>query len=141
MAGASKTKIYDVDINKLYQTITNYQNYPNFVDGVDSIEIISQDESGAKVRYGLNLIKQFSYVLDLQHEAPTKVSWTFDSGDLFKNNNGMWELKDLGDGKTEVTYSLDVDFKLMVPKMILNKLTGKNLPAMMDSMVNKAKQG
>lgn len=140
MADASRTETYDVDIEKLYNTIVNYQDYPDFVDGVDEIEVLKSDASGALVRYSLNLIKEISYQLKMKHEKPHKVSWTFDSGDLFKTNSGSWQLKDLGKGKTEVTYSIDLDFKLMVPKMMLGKLASKNLPSMMDKMVAQAKK-
>ncbi|MBK25313.1 MAG: cyclase [Halobacteriovorax sp.] len=139
MAQASRTETFDVDINKLYDTIVDYASYPDFVDGCSSVNVIEQTEAGAKVEYGLNLIKKFKYTLILKHEKPNRVSWTFDSGDLFKMNEGSWELKDNGDGTTEVTYSLEVDIKGFAPKKIVDNLTSKNLPAMMTSYKNRAK--
>lgn len=139
MATASRTEIVDVDINKLYDVIVDYASYADFVDGVSSTKVISQNETSAKVEYSVNMIKSFKYTLATTQVRPTKVSWVLDSGDLFKKNDGQWLLKDLGGGKTEVTYSLEVDFKMFAPNSILTALTQKNLPVMMESFFKRAK--
>nr|BDT28584.1 SRPBCC family protein [Bacteriovorax sp. HI3] len=139
MASASRTEVVDVDINKLYDVIVDYAKYPDFVDGVSSTKVLSQNETSAKVEYSVNLIKSFKYTLATTQSRPTKVSWVLESGDLFKKNDGNWTLKDLGNGKTEVTYSLEVDFKMFAPNAILSALTEKNLPVMMQSFFKRAK--
>ena len=139
MATASRTEIVDVDINKLYDIIIDYAKYPDFVDGVSAIKVLSQNETSAKVEYSLNIIKSFKYIINTKMERPVHVKWTLDSGDLFKKNDGEWKLKDLGNGKTEVTYSLDIDFKLFAPSSILSALTDKNLPVMMQSFFKRAR--
>jgi len=139
MATASRTEIVDVDINKLYDVIVDYAKYADFVDGVSSTKVLSQSDTSAKVEYSVNMIKSFKYTLATTQVRPTKVSWVLDSGDLFKKNDGHWTLKDLGGGKTEVTYSLEVDFKMFAPNSILTALTQKNLPVMMESFFKRAK--
>lgn len=139
MATASRTEIVDVDINKLYDVIVDYAKYADFVDGVSSTKVLSQNDTSAKVEYSVNMIKSFKYTLATTQVRPTKVSWVLDSGDLFKKNDGQWLLKDLGGGKTEVTYSLEVDFKMFAPNSILTALTQKNLPVMMESFFKRAK--
>lgn len=139
MANATRTEVVDVDINKLYDVIVDYAKYPDFVDGVSGIKVLSQTDSAAKVEYSLNIIKSFKYIINTKMEKPTLVKWSLDSGDLFKKNDGEWKLKDLGNGKTEVTYSLDIDFKLFAPSSVLSALTEKNLPVMMQSFFKRAK--
>jgi ribosome-associated toxin RatA of RatAB toxin-antitoxin module len=139
MASVSRTETFDVEIERLYNVIEDYESYPDFVDGVSTINILEKDENGARVEYGLNMIKKFKYILKLTHDRPNGLSWEFESGDLFKKNNGSWALKDLGNGQTEVTYSLDVDVKGFVPKSIISKLTDSSLPAMMKSYHERAK--
>ncbi len=139
MAKAQRTEIFDIDINKFYEILEDYEKYPEFVDGISEIEVLEKTETSAKVRYALNLIKKFTYTLQMTQQKPNKLSWTLESGDFFKTNSGSWELKDLGDGKTEVTYGLEVDFKILAPKMIVNKLVATNLPAMMKSYYKRAK--
>jgi len=140
MAEASRTQVYDVDTEKLYNTIVDYETYPKFVAGVDSVKINKKNEQGAEVEYSLNLIKEFNYTLEMKHRPHTEVTWSLKSGDIFKKNNGSWILKNLGENKTEVTYKLELDFKLLVPKMMLNKLAASNLPSMMDKMVARAQE-
>lgn len=139
MASATRTEVVDVEIGKLYDTIIDYAKYPEFVDGVSAIKVLSQNETSAKVEYSINMIKSFKYIINTKQERPTRVSWSLDSGDLFKKNDGDWKLKDLGNGKTEVTYSLDIDFKMFAPSSILSALTDKNLPVMMNSFFKQAK--
>ena len=88
----------------------------------------------------LNVIKTFSYILSLEQEENKSVSWTFDSGDIFSLNNGKWELEDLGDGTTEVTYSIEVEIKIkmMGTGMITKKLVSTSLPSMLKSVEKRA---
>jgi coenzyme Q-binding protein COQ10 len=139
MASVERTEIFDAPIDKVYGVIVDYAKYPEFVAGVDEIEILENNDEGAKVKYSLNLIKKFSYIIKMTHEKPSKVSWVLESGDIFKTNTGSWELKDLGD-KTEVTYKVELDFKVMAPKMIVNKVVSGNFPAMMKAYHNRCKQ-
>jgi ribosome-associated toxin RatA of RatAB toxin-antitoxin module len=139
MAEAKRTETYDVNIDKLFDVIVDYNSYPEFMDMVDEIEVLENSDTSAKVSYGLNLIKKFKYTLALTHEKPTKVTWELEDGDLFKSNTGYWELKKIDDNKTEVTYCIDVDFKVFAPKMIVNKVVSSNLPAMMQACVDRAK--
>ncbi|MDO9181144.1 MAG: SRPBCC family protein [Bacteriovorax sp.] len=139
MASASRTEVVDVEINKLYDVLVDYAKYPDFVDGVNGIKVISQNENSAEVEYSINMIKNFKYIIKIKQERPTRLSWVLDSGDLFKKNDGEWKLKDLGNGKTEVSYSLDLDFKMFAPSSVLSALTSKNLPIMMQSFFKRAK--
>ncbi len=139
MANVERKEIFDVEINKFFDVIIDYESYPDFVDGVSAIEVLEFSPEEAKVRYFINLIKKFSYTLKMYQERPRKVSWELLDGDLFKKNNGSWSLKELGEGKTEVTYALDVEFKIFAPKMVVNKLVGHNLPAMMKAWHERVK--
>jgi len=139
MANATRTEVVDVDINKLFNVLVDYAKYPEFVDGVNEIKVISQSETAAKVEYSLYMIKNFKYIININQVRPTGITWTLDSGDLFKKNNGEWKLRDLGNGKTEVTYSLDLDLKMFAPSSIISALTSKNLPIMMESFFKRAK--
>jgi coenzyme Q-binding protein COQ10 len=140
MAKASRTQTFNVDINKIYDVIVDYNSYPDFVLGVNEIEVLVESDTGAKVQYSIDMIKKLTYVLDLKHDKPNKVSWSFNSGDLFKVNEGSWTLKDNGDGTTEVTYEIELAIKGFIPgaKMIVNKLTETSLPSMMSSYEKRA---
>jgi ribosome-associated toxin RatA of RatAB toxin-antitoxin module len=139
MPEATRTETWDAPIEKIYEVITNYENYPDFVDGCSGVNVLEFSEEGARVEFSLNLIKKFKYILTLKHEKPNRISWEFESGDIFKMNNGSWELTDLGDGKTEVRYGLEVAVKGFAPKSLVNTLTTKNLPVMLASYHKQCK--
>jgi ribosome-associated toxin RatA of RatAB toxin-antitoxin module len=139
MPQAKRTEVWDAPIDKIFEVLTDYESYPEFVDGCSSVDVISKTETEARVEFGLNLIKKFKYILVLKQTRPTEVSWSFESGDIFKKNEGAWVLKDLGDGKTEVNYSLEVEIKGFAPKSLVNSLTEKNLPAMLKSYHERCK--
>ncbi len=141
MAKASRTEVFDIDINKLYDVIVDFESYPEFVLGVNEIKVHDMTDESGVVEYSIDMIKKLNYHLDMEMSRPSKVAWRFKKGDLFKINDGGWDLKDLGDGKTEVTYSLEIEVKGFIPgsKMIVNKLTETSLPSMMKSFYERAK--
>jgi ribosome-associated toxin RatA of RatAB toxin-antitoxin module len=57
-----------------------------------------------------------------------------------KVNNGRWTLKDLGQARTEVTYSLEVELKGFFPGlgMIEKTLVNTNLPTAMKAFAKRA---
>lgn len=139
MARAERTEIFDVPVDKFYKAIIDYSNYPLFVDGVKSVNLISSGENSAQVTMNLNIIKEISYTIDLKEIPNKEVNWSLVKGDLMKTNNGRWTLKDLG-GKTEVTYSLEVELKGFFPGlgMIEKTLVNTNLPLTMKSFAKRA---
>lgn len=132
-----RTELYDIDLESFYNVITDYESYPEFVDGMQEAEIIQKSKNKVRVRYKINMMKTFEYTLDHVHEEGKGISWSLVEGDLFKKSNGYWKLQETEDG-LEVTYGIDVDFKMMIPSMISKKLVNKSLPAMMDSFFDRA---
>lgn len=140
MAKAERTEVFDVPVEKLYQAIIDYSNYPKFVDGVKSVEVQEATKDGATVKFNLNIIKEISYTIKLSHTPNKEVHWTLVSGDIMKANNGRWTLKDLGQARTEVTYSLEVALKGFFPGlgMIEKTLVNTNLPMTMKAFAKRA---
>lgn len=140
MARAEKTEVFDVPIDKFFKAIIDYKAYPQFVDGMRSVEVQSDSADGATVKFNLSLIKDISYTLKLNNKPNTEVSWTLVGGDLMKVNNGKWILKDLGQARTEVTYSLEVELKGFLPGLglIEKTLVTTNLPSNMKAFAKRA---
>jgi coenzyme Q-binding protein COQ10 len=138
MASAQRTETFDAPIENIYKVLINYESYPDFMDGVSRVTETSRDGNVAVVEYNLNIIKKFNYTVKITEVENESVSWTFEGGDLFHSNVGSWTLKDNGDGTTDVTYQLDLEFKVKVPGMIAKKLVSSNLPSMMKAVCKKA---
>lgn len=140
MPGVSKEHLFQVPIEKLYKVIIDVENYPEFVPGVHGIKILEKSENRLLVEYKLDIIKSFRYVIEMKLSPMNNVSWHLVEGDIFKKNTGSWELKKINDDQTEAIYSLDLDFKIFAPSMVVNKLVGSNLPQMLDAFENRAKE-
>jgi ribosome-associated toxin RatA of RatAB toxin-antitoxin module len=140
MAQAEIKEVLKVDKDKLFDVITRYEDYPKFVDGCNSVQVERKGPGHARVTYQISMMKDFSYILDLREDREKgRVEWTLVESDMFKVNNGLWELKEAGSGKTEAFYKLEVEFKIPVPGLILNRLVKGNLPSMLKSFETQAK--
>lgn len=140
MAKAERTEVFDVPVEKFYQAVVDYKAYPQFVDGMKSVEVVSQNGEDATVKFNLSLIKEVTYTLKLSGKKNESVAWSLVSGDLMKVNNGGWKLKDLGGGKTEVTYHLEVELKGFFPGlgMVEKTMVSTNLPMNMKAFAKRA---
>jgi ribosome-associated toxin RatA of RatAB toxin-antitoxin module len=139
MAKAEIHEVVQADREKLYQAISRYEDYPKFVDNCKSAKVERKGTGKARVAYHVELIKDVNYTLDHSEDPQAGVvSWTLVDSDTFKVNNGKWILTSAGPGKTDVKYELEVEFKIYVPGMILNKLIKGPLPSMVKSFVDRA---
>jgi ribosome-associated toxin RatA of RatAB toxin-antitoxin module len=70
------------------------------------------------------------------------VKWSLDNGDMMKVNNGGWDLQDLGGGRTQVTYTIEVELKGFIPGlgMIEKTLVNTNLPLTLKAFYERAKK-
>ena len=140
MAGAKHTTIMDVPLEALWEVITDYESYPEFVEGLESLTITKKEGKSTYADYVVSMFgKKVRYTLK-HTESPKKgLKWTMVEGEFFKSNDGAWDLKAKGEERVEATYTVDVGFPLLVPKAIVNTLTGTQLPSMMKAFEDKAK--
>jgi ribosome-associated toxin RatA of RatAB toxin-antitoxin module len=98
----------------------------------DGNQTLVHMETDAKVRT-LGSDIRFSY------EGPTRMSWVQEDGDL-KAIEGSWELEDLGDGRTRVTYWLEVDLGRRLGLLIRGPLVGVLRGQLVNTMPEKLKR-
>lgn len=140
MAGAKHTTVFNVSLDQLWDVISDYDGYADFVEGLESIEVTERDGNDVYADYVVSMFgKKVRYTLKHTETPKTKLVWEMTEGEMFKFNNGGWDLKELGPNKVEATYTVDVGFPLFVPKTIVNTLTGTQLPSMMKAFEERAK--
>jgi ribosome-associated toxin RatA of RatAB toxin-antitoxin module len=118
---------------QVFSALRRYDLYPKFLPGVQKVEILPAMVKGAtaQVRYELNLIKTFYYVLNMRETPCESIAWDMADSNLMKANAGSWALKPKGKSQTAATYRLDVQFRGLVPSMVTDRIAAANLPAMM----------
>lgn len=141
MAGAKHTTVMDVSLDALWDVITDYEGYLDFVEGLESLEITKKEGKDTYANYVVSMFgKKVHYTLKHTENPKKSLKWTMVEGEFFKSNDGGWDLKAKGDDQVEATYTVDVGFPLLVPKSIVNTLTGTQLPTMMKAFEDRAKE-
>jgi ribosome-associated toxin RatA of RatAB toxin-antitoxin module len=138
MASASTTEIFPCTPEQFFAIISDYEKYPEFLSEVKRCQVIERKDGKKLVEFHVSVIKTFSYRLWLSEDSPRRISWTLDSGDLFKTSSGSWDLSDLN-GRTQAKYAVDATFKIFVPGPVAKALVNVNLPAMMNSYQQRVK--
>jgi uncharacterized membrane protein len=138
--GSASTEI-EAPIDLVYAVAADVEGSPRWQPEIKVAECVERDgdeqtlvhmETDAKVRT-LGAEMRFSY------EPSTLISWAQEDGDL-KSVEGSWELEDLGDGRTGVTYSLEVDLGRMLGMVIRGPVVGVLRGQLIDSMPEKLKR-
>ena len=142
MAQTEYRDVLAVEKEKLFSVITTYERYPDFVEGCKAVKVERKGPGKARVFYEVNVMSQdIHYTLDHNEDLETgQVGWELVDSNFFKKNNGKWEIKPAGSGKTDVIYSIEVEFKIPVPGFILNRLVKGSLPGMVKSFEKKAQK-
>lgn len=139
MAKADINEVLDVGFDALFDTIVDYAKYPKFVDGCTKVEVISSKDGKSRVKYHVSMIKDVTYVLDhVEDRKKGVVEWKLVEGDLIKANKGKWTLKKVDERSTDISYTIDIEFKIPVPSLILGRLVKGNLPSMVKGFAKEA---
>ena len=138
MAGATRSIVINVPMEKLFAIITDYERYPEFLSEVKRIRCSNRRGNEVDVQYEADIVKTIKYTLRLHEEKPDKVSWSFIEGEFMKDNKGGWQLEDLGNNQTKATYTIDVTLGALVPKTLVTALVDTQLPKMLEAFKKRA---
>ena len=132
-----RTFTINAPIEVAWDVIADIPKYPEFLKELKAVRIDKIEGNVKTATYEVEIVKKIEYTLKLVEEKPRKVTWSMVKGQMMSRNDGSWQLRDLGGGKTEATYTVDVKFGLLVPSAISNMLTEVNLPKMLDAFKNR----
>ena len=134
MPGASRSIVVNAPPEKVFDTIINYDRYPEWLPEVKKIRTSERKGNEVKVHYEVDFkIKTIRYTILAREERPQRMSWSFVEGEVMKDNKGSWVLEPAGEGRTKVTYSVEVAVGPLVPKSILSTLVDQSLPNLLEN--------
>jgi ribosome-associated toxin RatA of RatAB toxin-antitoxin module len=109
--GGTASREIDAPIDELWAIVEDVASSPEWQSGLEKIEPLERDDQG-RITLARSVsdakVKTVSTVVRFVYDGPHRLSWTQEKGDL-RSLVGSWELEDLGDGRTMVTYMLNGD--------------------------------
>ena|SRR6201994_3235564 len=110
LIGSSTAEI-DAPVDQVWALVEDVESAPEWQGGLKSLRALERDDDGRAVRCETETdakVKSVKSIVRFTYDGPERLTWTQEKGDL-KSVNGSWELNDLGDGRTQATYSIEVD--------------------------------
>jgi ribosome-associated toxin RatA of RatAB toxin-antitoxin module len=102
--------------------IADLEAYPQWAASVREVAVLTRDEADrpAEARFVIDAgpIKD-TYTLSYDWDDDEQVRWTLAEGGLLRILDGSYQLRELADGSTDVTYQLTVD--VAIPMLGLMK--------------------
>lgn len=129
MPEAQSSIVVNVPSKSIYEVALDFENYPEFLPDVKAVKVQKKGKA-LLVNFEIQVIKRINYTLKVLGTPYKKIVWDLVEGSLFKQNRGYWSFEPQ-DGKTKVTYRVEIDFGMFVPSLITSKLIGSNLPQML----------
>lgn len=112
--------VVQADPSTVLEVIGDYEAYPDWQPEIKEAEIVETDENGwgTLVRYRVDA-KVFTarYLLRYTY-GDTTISWELSESDQLSRLDGVYELTDLGDGQTDVSYQLEVVPTIKMPGLL-----------------------
>jgi len=129
-----------VDSEKLFSAVSKYEEYPEFLQGCRSVTVARKEPGRAIAEYVVSIMKEVSYTLEHAENKINKcIKWTLVESDFFTKNNGSVDIQEIGAGKSEVRFAVDVEFKMFIPGFILKGLVKKSIPHIIDAFESRVK--
>ncbi len=135
------SEVVDAPLAEVWAVVEDTETAPEWQHGMDRMEVLERDAQGrpevvqtetdASVRTVKSKVR-FSY------DGPTRLSWEQIKGDL-KHVVGSWDLEDLGDGRTRVTYTLDGDPGRMLGMLVRGPVEGQIRKVLVDARPGELK--
>jgi uncharacterized protein YndB with AHSA1/START domain len=132
----------EAPIEKVFEAAADVEASPRWQAEIKVAECVERDGDGNQVLVHMETdakVRTLGSDIRFTYAGPTRMSWVQEDGDL-KAIEGSWELEDLGDGRTRVTYWLEVDLGRRLGLLIRGPLVGVLRGQLVDNMPEKLKR-
>jgi len=109
--GGSASAEIDAPLGAVWAVIEDVMGAPEWQGGLDRVLALERDADGRPTLVDsvadIKVRRVWSRVR-IRYERPTRLSWAQEKGDM-KSVEAVWELEDLGNGRTRASYRFDAD--------------------------------
>ena len=125
---ATESIVVSAPPEAVFAIVTDFPNYPSWAADLKEVTVVDADPDGTahKVRFRAAAFgRSTTYTLAYDYsEAPHKLSWGQDSGDITARVDGQYVFEAIPEG-TKVTYHLEVDLKFPLPGFIKQRAAAR----------------
>ena len=139
--GSASTEI-EAPIEAVYAVAADVEGSLRWQSEIKAAECIERDGEGNQVLVHLETdtkVRRLGSDIRFSYDGTSRISWVQEDGDL-KAVQGSWELEDLGNERTRVTYWLEVDLGRKLGLLIRGPLVGVLRGQLVDTMPEKLKR-
>lgn len=137
---SSSKILIEASADEVRKVLFDIANYPEWSRSIKATKVESSDDQGRPLRIELAIeagMLRDKATLDYNwSQAPEKVSFSLVDADLLTQMDGVYTVKALGD-ETEVTYELESDVSMPIPKPMLQSAEQGIIKAALEELKEK----
>ena len=137
---SSSKILIEAGADDVRKVLFDIANYPTWSRSIKAAKVESSDDQGRPLRIELTIeagMLRDKATLDYNwSQAPEKVSFSLVDADLLTQMDGVYTVKALGD-ETEVTYELESDVSMPIPKPMLQSAEQGIIKAALEELKEK----
>jgi ribosome-associated toxin RatA of RatAB toxin-antitoxin module len=137
---SSSKILIEASADEVRKVLFDIANYPEWSRSIKATKVESSDDQGRPLRIELTIeagMLRDKATLDYNwSQAPEKVSFSLVDADLLTQMDGIYTVKALGD-ETEVTYELESDVSMPIPKPMLQSAEQGIIKAALEELKEK----
>jgi hypothetical protein len=110
LRGSASAEI-DAPLLEVWAVVQDVLSAPEWQGGLDKMTAIECDAEGRPTLVETEndiKVRRIKSRVRIRYDGPIRLSFTQEKGDM-KSVEGVWELQDLGHGRTHASYRLDAD--------------------------------
>jgi ribosome-associated toxin RatA of RatAB toxin-antitoxin module len=112
-----------------YAVACDIERYPDWVAEIKEVTVDERDEEGRPSLVSFRVAafgRSTSYTLSYDYsQAPKVLAWKLTKGDITTRLDGSYQFEAAGEDQTEVTYHLEVEFRVPIPGFVKMRAQGR----------------
>jgi len=109
--GGSASVEIEAALEEVWAVVQDVMAAPEWQGGLDKVTALERDADGRPTLVDSEVdikVRRVKSRVRIRYEGPTRLSWTQVQGDV-KSVDAVWELEDLGNGRTRASYTFVAD--------------------------------
>jgi ribosome-associated toxin RatA of RatAB toxin-antitoxin module len=119
---ATERMVVTATPDQCFAVVSDLERYPEWAADIKSVSVDGRDAEGRPLAVTFRagaFGRSTSYTLAYDYSgAPRALAWKQTDGDLTSKLDGTYTFDQVGDGTTQVTYTLEVELRVPLPGFI-----------------------